>query len=736
MDCHLLGIRHHGPGSSKSVRAALKTLRPDVILIESPFDAEPLLAFAGDPGLIPPVAMLVYDPKDFSRASYYPFAEFSPEWQAIRFGLKNGIPVWFIDLPAANGLVFDKNISDRGPGLFTDERQEHMQRDPIGEIALLAGYTDGESWWDVTFEQEENELAVFGGIAEMMDALRGDFPSIDRHTLVREAFMRERIRQAEKIGFKNAALVCGAWHVPALQSWQTTPSSRDRALLRGLAKTKIQTTWAPWTHERLAGHTGYRAGVIAPAWYELLFKNRKFAVARWMSRAARLLRKKDFNASSASAIDAVVLAENLAALRGRKAPGMDELREAAWSTLCEGNPEKLELIEENLIVGLAWGKVPPDIPQVPLQRDLESSIQSARLSKEYRSIEPVDKNLDLRNPTNRLASQLLHRLHILQIPWGKQKKGSQFKTGSFSEHWKLKWLPDYSIRIIEAGMWGNTIAEAASAWLISRARESNDLTQLTSWLEELLKAALDEPLPVLLARIQDQVARAHDILRLIEALSPLVEIQRYGDNRRTAQASVEQLTGELVPRICIGLTPASVNISDELAEAVFQGILEMNRLLGILDREDFLENLREALKALSTNPHAHPLLQGAATRLLFDKGEQGAAGSIHFHLSPAQPPAIAARWLEGFLHGSGLLLLHFPPLWQALDDWVDALSMENLTALLPILRRTFSRYSGAERNKMLALARGQTQQGKLGPEIDEERARRMEAFLLDLIGKN
>ena len=26
MDCHLLGIRHHGPGSSKSVRAALKTL--------------------------------------------------------------------------------------------------------------------------------------------------------------------------------------------------------------------------------------------------------------------------------------------------------------------------------------------------------------------------------------------------------------------------------------------------------------------------------------------------------------------------------------------------------------------------------------------------------------------------------------------------------------------------------------------------------------------------------------
>lgn len=40
---HFLGIRHHGPGSAKNVRAYLEELEPDVILLEGPPEAEPLL---------------------------------------------------------------------------------------------------------------------------------------------------------------------------------------------------------------------------------------------------------------------------------------------------------------------------------------------------------------------------------------------------------------------------------------------------------------------------------------------------------------------------------------------------------------------------------------------------------------------------------------------------------------------------------------------------------------------
>lgn len=736
MDVHLLGIRHHGPGSAKSLRAALKVLQPDVLLIEAPADAEALLEYAGYPGLVPPVAMLVYDPKDFNRAGYYPFAEFSPEWQAIQYGVKTGVPLRFFDLPAANGLVFDQNKPGEHPGLFGAERQEVLQRDPIGEIALLAGYSDGERWWDVTFEQEENELAIFQAVAEVMESLREEYPPQDSHTLVREAYMRDSLRTAQKDGFQKAAVVCGAWHVPAVQKWESIPASKDKALLRGLAKTKVQATWVPWTHERLASHTGYRAGVIAPAWYALLFSNRKNAVIRWMSRAARLLRSKDLDASSALVIDAVLLAENLATLRTRKVPGLDELREAALSTICEGNAERLALIEEKLVVGEAWGKVPAEIPQVPLQRDLEACIKSARLTKEYRITETVDKDLDLRIDSNRLASQLLHRLNILQIHWGREKKGSERRTGSFSEHWKLKWLPDYSIRIIEAGMWGNTVAEAAGTWRIHQAKESGDLTQLAAWLDETLKADLEEPLAVLTARIQEQVVLVHDILRLIDALIPLAEISRYGDNRKTAVASVAQLIQELVPRICIGLPATAMSVGDELAEQIFKRLLEMNRLIGLLAEETFTELFLSALESLADNSQVHPLLQGTASRLLFDKSRRGAVDSIQFHLSPGQGPMHGAQWVEGFLHGSGLLLLHYPPLWEALDRWVDQLSMEQFIDLLPILRRTFSKFSAAERSKMLELARYGHLPGRETGEIDEERAGNIEALILQLIGKN
>src|SRR5690606_41719112 len=37
---HVLGVRHHGPGSARAVRAELERLRPDAVLIEGPPEAD------------------------------------------------------------------------------------------------------------------------------------------------------------------------------------------------------------------------------------------------------------------------------------------------------------------------------------------------------------------------------------------------------------------------------------------------------------------------------------------------------------------------------------------------------------------------------------------------------------------------------------------------------------------------------------------------------------------------
>src|SRR6516225_1317128 len=102
---HLLGIRHHGPGSARAVLAALDAADPAVVLIEGPPDADDMIAFAASSAMMPPVALLVHVKDDPANASFFPFAVFSPEWQAMRWALAKQRPVRFIDLPMAMRLA-------------------------------------------------------------------------------------------------------------------------------------------------------------------------------------------------------------------------------------------------------------------------------------------------------------------------------------------------------------------------------------------------------------------------------------------------------------------------------------------------------------------------------------------------------------------------------------------------------------------------------------------------------
>src|SRR5438552_5563733 len=78
------GIRHHGPGSARSVRAALAAQRPDVVLIEGPPEADDLVALAADPDMRPPVALLGYVPGEPRRAAVWPVAAGPPAGDARR----------------------------------------------------------------------------------------------------------------------------------------------------------------------------------------------------------------------------------------------------------------------------------------------------------------------------------------------------------------------------------------------------------------------------------------------------------------------------------------------------------------------------------------------------------------------------------------------------------------------------------------------------------------------------
>ena len=86
---HLLGIRHHGPGSARATLAALDELEPDVVAIEAPAEAESVFGLVADDDLVPPVALLGYAVEHPERAAFYPLAVFCPEWLALRWAAAN-----------------------------------------------------------------------------------------------------------------------------------------------------------------------------------------------------------------------------------------------------------------------------------------------------------------------------------------------------------------------------------------------------------------------------------------------------------------------------------------------------------------------------------------------------------------------------------------------------------------------------------------------------------------------
>ncbi|MCA9203091.1 MAG: hypothetical protein KDA59_08595, partial [Planctomycetales bacterium] len=108
MAVHLFGIRHHGPGCARSLLTALDELRPDMVVIEGPADAEAALPMAPHEQMKPPVALLIYPADEPRRAVYYPMTVFSPEWQAMRWAASHGVPIRLMDLPQTHQLAISR----------------------------------------------------------------------------------------------------------------------------------------------------------------------------------------------------------------------------------------------------------------------------------------------------------------------------------------------------------------------------------------------------------------------------------------------------------------------------------------------------------------------------------------------------------------------------------------------------------------------------------------------------
>ena len=175
-EVRVFGIRHHGPGSARAVLRALAEFEPDIVLIEGPSDADQLAALAASDDARPAggAARLCHR-RTRDGSAFWPFAEFSPEWQALRWAIAARRRARAVLRPAAAQQLAAEQGNRAG-----------CDHDPLVALAAAGGYDDSERWWDTVVESRDtgrrpDHMADFDAITEAMAALRED-TALDDHT--------------------------------------------------------------------------------------------------------------------------------------------------------------------------------------------------------------------------------------------------------------------------------------------------------------------------------------------------------------------------------------------------------------------------------------------------------------------------------------------------------------------------------------------------------------------------
>ncbi|GAA1890874.1 DUF5682 family protein [Lapillicoccus jejuensis] len=748
----VLGVRHHGPGSARAVLAELERVQPDAVLVEGPADADPLLPWVTHAGMQPPVALLAHVVGDADRSSFWPFAVFSPEWQALTWAVSRGVTVRFMDLPSTAVLAHRRRVEedlaaegDGEEGSSAPGAEDVMsgasvrgaaldvvleRTDPIALLARAAGYDDAERWWDDVVEHR-GKGGGFEAITEAMAVLREDDDggahggdgaggaarrrtgAARQHEERREAHMRQVLRAVRKAGARRVVVVCGAWHAPALTG-VLPPATRDAAVLRGMPKVRTALTWVPWTHSRLAFASGYGAGVESPGWYHHLFTcPDDRVVTRWLARVSARLRERDLPISSAHVIEAVRLAETVATMRGRPLAGLGEVTDATRAVLCQGDETLVELVTREVVVGERLGVVPDEAPSTPLDADLRATARRLRLALEPA---PRDLVLDLRKDTDRARSHLLHRLLLLEVPWGAPQPVDG--TGTFKEAWTLEWDPVLSVALAVASPWGTTVEVAATARASDLALDpGTPLAGIAGVLDRCLLADLPAAVPGVLDALRDRAALDSDVEHLMEALPALARAVRYGDVRGTDASALAEVTESLLARVRAGLPAAVTGLGDDAAAALRQRLDEVDRattLMPATSRERWLASLTE----LARREDLHGLLAGRLVRLLHDArllDDDTVARRLSQALSVGTTPADKAAWVDGLLAGTGTVLVHDDGLVTVLDGWLRRLVEDEFTTVLPLLRRTFGTFAATDKRALGTLLARLVRAGAGGP---------------------
>lgn len=726
----LFGVRHLSPGAAWHLRRKLDEVKPSLVLVEGPHDLTDQMPHICAKNTRPPLAIMAYTKESPIRTILYPFSVYSPEYQAILWAHEHHVPCRFMDLPAGVFLSLQKareRDEDADDGTETPEntRQsspegmttEHVYR----RLYELGGDEDHDTFWERRFEHltapgsYQTAAVAFG--KELRRATEAsEAPFAYAENLVREAYMRRQIQDAVDSGVEadRIVCVCGAYHVEGLEhigeDGAHLPMTDEE--VAALPRLECHTTLMPYSYYRLSTRAGYGAGNKAPAYYELLWQamekgHVEETAFAYLTRIAAYQRGYGHMTSSAEVIEAVRLAQTLAAMKGFAIPSLGDLHDAASTCMGHGHFSEIALAAADTEIGTTIGSLPEGISRTSIQEDFYRLLKELRLDG-YRKVVAEALSLDLREKlqvkSEKAAfmdlnrSLFLHRLRVLGIHFAQLQNTAQDKA-TWAENWVLQWTPEAEIEIVEAALLGDTVMGAASFALKERAEASQTIAQAVAIMTDAFLCGMPETVTYaveVLQRLAVDAAAVQDIAKTAVELSVVI---RYGSLRRLDSAPLVPLLSQLFLRACLTLEAAC--ICDNMAAKTM--IEAMDQLNTVQLNHAFLEEERwiQLLTRISDRDDLNTRCSGFATAILLERSRidgELLSREVSRRLSKGIPADLGAGWFEGLSQKNRYALITRLHLWEQLSQYLDSLDEEEFKRALVFLRRAFADFTPREKN--------------------------------------
>ncbi|AGC49163.1 hypothetical protein MYSTI_07891 [Myxococcus stipitatus DSM 14675] len=714
---HLFPVRHHSPRTTAVLGRWLEHVKPEVVLIEGPCDASALVDVLCDADTRPPIALLGYRTDDTPGSALWPFAEYSPEYAALRWAQAHAARALFIDIPVGVSLAMDRRDavppSEAEAGAEAQEPAPEPEEPITERFARERGYRSFEELWEALFEAPDWTPEGFRSVLLAWADVLNAGPRLDYHRW-RDAFMARQVLEvvARGVAPEKIAVVAGAAHVAAFVAKDVEAALEARLP----AAVPCAVTVIPYSFPRLSEQLGYGAGNRAPHFYQKAHEAKcdfRRATLEVLIDFAGHLRMRGFTASLSDVLEAYRLAVTLSDLREKTAPGLDELREATIATLCRGDATHVDSFLWKSVVGHQVGRVASRIGKNSLQAEFWREVDSRHLP---RTDSPETFTLRLSNEVEVGSSVFLHRLRVAGIPYATlvgtaqqkltpKEASAQAALTRVRESWQAQWTPSTDVALVEKIVLGDSL-EAVTTRVL---QEQLDAARSTGGAAEvLLESVITGCAQTLGAALRACDAHAStdvDLPSLASAARALSGLVAYGTSRaHTAMGdeAVAVLCQKTFTRALLRVHEACACAPDAVP-AVMDALRTLHEVAlaqPLADKAGWLTAARELMRSGTV----HPSASGLATGLLYlsrELTEEEVSREVGLRLSLAVAPEVSASWLEGFLRVNALVLVKNRDVVKALDEFLVGIDPELFRQTLPVLRRALGVLGSTERRYLM-----------------------------------